>query len=128
VGFEETGPADSGEICIAELYGHSVGPSGSSVRTGLKAHHDSRLHDDMADIALAIDATDWHTYAAAWTADTVHLYVDDQLVRSVDQGLAYPMQLMVDLFEFPADARRDAADYPRLGDVSAVRGYLPVRP
>jgi hypothetical protein len=30
---------------------------------------------------------------------------------------------MVDLFEFPAGGERDPADYPRLVEVRAVRGY-----
>jgi beta-glucanase (GH16 family) len=123
VGFEEAAPDQAGEICIAELYGSRIGAGGSSVRTGLKAHGDPRLRDDMADVALALDATDWHTYTAAWTPDTVRIYVDDQLVRALDQGIGYPMQLMLDLFEFPPGPDRDPAAYPKVGDVAAVRGY-----
>jgi beta-glucanase (GH16 family) len=125
VGFEEAAPEQSGEICIAELYGRSVGPSGSSARMGIKAHHDPRLREDMADVALGIDASDWHTYAAAWTADTTQFYVDDLLVRTVHQGTDYPLQLMIDLFEFPPETARDPAAYPKTGDVAAVRGYRP---
>lgn len=40
-------------------------------------------------------------------------FVDDQLVRTVEQGLDYPLQLMIDLFEFPATAARDPANIPR---------------
>jgi beta-glucanase (GH16 family) len=123
VGLEEDDPEDAGEICIGELYGFAVGPGGSSVRTGIKAHADPRLRDDMADVPIAVDATDWHTYAAAWTAETTSIYVDDELVRTVDQGMAYPLQLMLDLFEFPAGPDRDPAAYPKTGDVAAVRGY-----
>jgi hypothetical protein len=126
VGFEETAPEDSGEICIAELYGDRIGPGGSSVRTGVKAHGDPRLREDMADVALAVDATDWHTYSAAWTAEETRLHVDDELVRTVGQGMAYPLQLMLDLFEFPAGPDRDPAAYPKVGDVAAVRGYRAV--
>jgi hypothetical protein len=123
VGLEEDGPEDSGEVCVAELYGSAVGPGGSSVRTGVKAHADPRLREDMADVPLALDATGWHTYAALWTADTTAVYVDDELVRTVDQGMDYPLQLMLDLFEFPAGPDRDPAAYPKHGDVAAVRGY-----
>jgi hypothetical protein len=123
VGLEESAPEDAGEICIGELYGDRIGPGGSSVRTGIKAHSDRRLRDDMADVPLAVDATDWHTYAAAWTAGTTSIYVDDELVRTLDQGMSYPLQLMVDLFEFPAGPERDPAGYPKHGDVAAVRGY-----
>src|SRR3954469_2473768 len=36
VGLEESAPDESGEICIAELYGSRIGAPGCSVRTGLK--------------------------------------------------------------------------------------------
>ena len=125
VGVEEDDPAQAGEICIAELYGHRIGPAGSSVTCGVKAHSDPDLRDEVADVALDLDATEWHTYAAAWTADRTDFYVDDVLLRRVEQGLGYPQQLMVDLFEFPAGPDRDAAAYPKHGDVAAVRGYRP---
>jgi hypothetical protein len=128
VGFEEAAPEQSGEICITELYGHALGPGGSTVRMGIKAHHDPRLREDMADVALGIDATDWHTYAAAWTAEETRFYVDDRLVRIVPQGLDYPLQLMIDLFEFPTGSVRDPATYPKTGQVASVRGYRPTSP
>ncbi|MCV2488130.1 glycoside hydrolase family 16 protein [Geodermatophilus sp. YIM 151500] len=125
IGFEEDGPEQAGEICLTELYGDRIGPGGSTVRLGIKAHGDRGLRDDMADVALGIDATGWHTYAAAWTAARTELYVDERLVRTLDQGIGYPQQLMIDLFEFPAAADRDPAAYPKHGDVAAVRGYAP---
>lgn len=128
VGHEETAPEQSGEICVAELFGHALGAGGSTVRMGIKAHHDPRLRQDMADVALDIDATDWHTYAAAWTAQETRFYVDDRLVRTVAQGLDYPLQLMVDLFEFPTGPVRDPAAYPKLGQVASVRGHRPASP
>jgi hypothetical protein len=128
VGFEEAAPEQSGEICIAELYGHAIGPGGSTVRMGIKAHHDPGLREDMADVGLDIDATGWHTYAAAWTTEETRFYVDDRLVRMVSQGLGYPLQLMVDLFEFPAGPVRDPAAYPKTGKVASVRGYRPTGP
>jgi glycosyl hydrolase family 16 len=123
VGVEEISPDQSGEVCIAELYGRAVGPGGSTVRSGIKAHHDPRLTTDMADLALDIDATEWHTYAAAWTAHETRFLVDDEVVRIVPQGLTYPLQLMIDLFEFPAGPDREPAAYPKIGEVGAVRGY-----
>ncbi len=123
VGFEEQSPASSGEICVAELFGHAIAARQSGVRIGVKAHHDPCLHDDMEEIALDLDATEWHTYTAEWTPDRVRFFVDDQLVRAAYQRIDYPLQLMVDLFEFPAGADRDRAAYPKIGEVKAVRGY-----
>jgi hypothetical protein len=42
VGFEEDGPEASGEICVAELFGHAIGPDRAGVRIGVKAHGDRR--------------------------------------------------------------------------------------
>jgi hypothetical protein len=123
VGVEDASPDQSGEICIAELYGHAIGPGGSTVRSGIKAHHDPLLTTDMADVALGIDATGWHTYGAAWSADETRFLVDDEVIRVLPQGVAYPLQLMIDLFEFPAGPDRDPATYPRTAEVGAVRGY-----
>lgn len=123
IGFEEASPEQSGEICVAELFGHAITPDGATVNIGVKAHHDPTLHDDMAEISLDLDATAWHTYTVDWTPEAVRFYVDDSHVRTVHQHLGYPMQLMVDLFEFPAAAERDPADYPKTGEVKAVRGH-----
>ena len=64
---------------------------------------------------------EWHTSrrtglrALAW-------YVDDRLIRVVDQSATYPMQLMLNIYEFPVDHdRRDPADYPKVFDVDWVR-------
>lgn len=123
VGLEQS-PGESGEICVAELFGDSVGPAGSKVNVGIKAHHDPRLHDDMRTVDLELDAAQWHTYAAEWGDGLdVRFYVDGVLVHSSAQDLGYPMQLMVDLFEFPDTPEREPGRYPKWGDVRAVRVY-----
>jgi hypothetical protein len=122
VGFEES-PEASGEICVAELFGHALGRERSRVRIGVKAHHDPRLTTDMDELSLELDATDWHSYAVEWTAERVRFFVDDRLVRTVDQGIGYPLQLMLDLFEFPDGPERDPAAYPKVAEVKAVRGF-----
>jgi hypothetical protein len=115
----ETSPEASGEICVAELFGHAIG----HVRMGVKAHHDPRLSTDMADLPLDLDATHWHTYSAEWTSEHIRFYIDDRRVRTVRQRIDYPLQLMLDLFEFPEGPERAAAAYPKVGEVKAVRGY-----
>ena len=123
VGFEEASPEQSGEICVCELFGNAVGPGRSGARIGVKAHGDPRLRQDMEEVLLDVDATDWHAYAAEWTAERIRFFVDDRLVREVRQRIDYPLQLMIDLFEFPEGGDRDPAAYPKIGDVRAVRGY-----
>lgn len=123
VGFEEESPEQSGEICVAELFGSAIGPRGSGVRIGVKAHNDPRLHDDMKEVELDLDATAWHTYAAEWTAERIRFFVDDRRVRTVHQRIDYPLQVMIDLFEFPEGPERDPGAYPKVAEVEAVRGY-----
>jgi glycosyl hydrolase family 16 len=123
VGFEEGSPESSGEICVAELFGSAIGSQRCGVRIGVKAHNDPRLHDDMDEVALDLDATAWHTYSAEWTAQRICFFVDDRAVRTVEQRIDYPLQVMVDLFEFPEGTYRDPAAYPKVGEVKAVRGY-----
>ena len=87
------------------------------VSTGVKAHHDPRLSDDMVRVPLPIDATDWHTYAVEWRPDHIRLFVDGLPIHEVAQSIGYPMQLMVDLFEVAPPDVRDPAAYPKVGDV-----------
>ena len=123
VGFEEQSPDSSGEICVAELFGHSVGATQSRIHIGVKAHNDPCLHDDVEQVALDLDTAEWHTYSAEWTPDRIRFFVDDQLIRTAYQRIDYGLQLMVDLFEFPTGTDRDTASYPKIGEVKAVRGY-----
>ena len=123
VGLEEGSPEQSGEICVAELFGNAIGPHGSSVRSGVKAHHDPRLRTEMSDLPLDIDASEQHAYAAEWDAHRTRFYVDDALVLAVEQGFDYPLQLMVDLFELPGRGERPPADYPKRALVRQVRGH-----
>jgi len=123
IGFEADSPYDSGEICVVELFGDSIGPGSSQLSTGIKAHHDPRLVDDMARVPWPVNATDWHTYAAEWTPEHVRFFVDDQHVRTVSQSIDYPMQLMLDLFEFRPDGPAARGRYPKIGEVGTVRSY-----
>jgi hypothetical protein len=122
VGFADP-EQDSGEICVAELFGNAITPDHAQVNIGVKAHRDPRLHDDMETVTLEIDATQPHSYGAAWNAERVRFFIDDRLVRTVDQRLDYPLFLLVDLFEFADSAVRDPTAYPKTGRVLAVRGY-----
>ncbi|WP_108250020.1 glycoside hydrolase family 16 protein [Planctomonas deserti] len=123
VGLEESSPEDSGEICVAELFGHAIGPGHSRVRLGVKAINDPRLRTDVEDVVLPIDATQPHTYGAEWDFRGVRFWIDGRLVRTVEQRIDYPLQVMVDLFEFPAGPERDPRHYPKSAYVTAVRGY-----
>jgi len=80
-------------------------------------------HGHAPSNVLLFDATDWHTYSAGWTSKRVCFLIDDRLVRVVHQHFDYPLQLMVDLFEFPDGLERDPAAYPKVAEIKTVRGY-----
>ncbi len=123
VGVEDSSPEDSGEVCVAELFGRALANDRSQVRLGIKAHHDPRLRTEMMDLVLDLDATQEHAYAAARDEHRLGFLVDDVEVHRVEQGTAYPLQLMVDLFELPVGEQRDPADYPKAAYVRSVRGW-----
>src|SRR3954468_10593055 len=91
--------------------------------SGVKAHHDPHLRTDMVDLVLDLDTTTEHVYAAEWNSRHVRFYIDDRHVHTVEQSLTYPLQLMVDLFEFPEEDQREGVDYPKSAHVCGVRGY-----
>ena len=75
-------------------------------------------------VTLPINAREFHVYAAEWTPAGVAFFVDGDLVRSVDQSPAYPMQLMLNIYEFPGNERRDATgSYPKEFVIDYVRGH-----
>ncbi|WKK72825.1 family 16 glycosylhydrolase [Rathayibacter oskolensis] len=79
----------------------------------MKAVDDPSLTTDVVDVDLPIDTAEPHTYAVEWSEAGVALFVDGALVHTVHQALRYPLQLMLDLFEFPEAVPRDPAAYPR---------------
>jgi hypothetical protein len=123
-------PGHAGEICVVEIFGRDVRPPGARVGMGVHPFADADLTDDFEQVELAVDVTLMHTYSASWDPARVAWYVDDRLVRVVEQSPAYPLQLMLGLYEFPppdgvAVARR-APDYPKHVEVEWVRGYRSV--
>jgi hypothetical protein len=126
-GYEER-PEECGEICIAEIFGSDVGPQSARIGMGIKAFHDPGLVEEFSADEYPIDATDFHTYAASWTADGVDFLLDGQVVKTTTQSPAYPMQLMLAIYEFPdriapAASGPGGAAYPKPFVVDYVRGY-----
>jgi hypothetical protein len=123
IGYEDE-PSRSAEICVCEIFGRTVRPGTAAVGMGLHPFGDPSISDDFAAETVPIDAREFHRYAADWTPDHVDFFVDDELVRTVGQSPAYPMQLMLGIYEFPG-AR--GGDYPKEFTVDYVRGYRPAR-
>jgi Glycosyl hydrolases family 16 len=126
IGFEDE-PQQSAEICIFEIFGRDVKDRTVGVGMGVHPFGDPSTFDDFERVDLAIDAREFHDYAAQWTPDRIRFYVDERLVREVAQSPAYPMQLMLNIYEFaqgsalasPADA------YPKEFAVDWFRAWRP---
>jgi hypothetical protein len=119
IGVEDE-PQHSAEICIFEIFGRDVGERATVVGLGVHPFGDPHIRDDFHRVELAIDARRFHIYGAEWTPRGVGFYVDDRLVASVDQAPDYPMQLMLDIYEFEGEA---TGAYPKEFAVDWVRGW-----
>ncbi len=119
IGYEDE-PDRSAEICVCEIFGRDVGRTQASVGMGVHPFGDGRIVDDFSREVLPIDAREFHVYAAEWTRERVSFFVDDEHVKTVDQSPSYPMQLMLGIYEFPADAA-GPTEYPKQFTVDYVR-------
>ena len=126
IGFEDR-PERSAEICVLEIFGRDVSPHQARVGMGLHPFGDPSIRDEFAAEPVPIDAREAHWYAAAWTPDHVAFYVDERLVKVVRQSPAYPMQVMLNVYEFAVDAlpASPIERYPKEFVVERFRGYRP---
>jgi hypothetical protein len=122
IGLEDR-PEHSAEICVFEVFGTDITRDAAAVGVGVKAHGDPLVTEDFERVRLDGDATDWHLYSAEWTQDAVRFRIDDRPVKTVRQSIGYPMQLMLDIYEFDAPAKPRNDDYPKVFEVDFVRGY-----
>ena len=100
VGFEDR-PERCGEICVVEVFGRSVRDGSAEVGSGFKAFRDPELAPDFAAPRLDLDVADLHTYAVDWDRTEAVFTVDGRDVRRCAVPPAYPLQLMVAVFDFP---------------------------
>jgi hypothetical protein len=124
IGYEDE-PARSAEICVCEIFGPDVGPDRASIGMGVHPFGDPAIVDEFSQESLPIDAREFHLYSADWAPDRVAFSVDGDLVKTVLQSPAYPMQLMLGIYELPAEDGHDPAGdvYPKEFVVDYVRGY-----
>lgn len=117
IGTEQT-PEESGELCVFEIFGSEVTATDALVGVGIHPHHDARIRDDFTKVRLQGDATDFHTYSMTWGSGAAQFFIDDELVHEIDQATDYPLQLMLDIYQF-----EPGGDYPKDFTVDWVRGY-----
>jgi hypothetical protein len=115
IGFEDQ-PEHSGEICVCEIFGRNVDEREAGVGVGVHPFGDPALVDDFATVGVPIDAREFHVYTADWRPEDVTFYVDGEQIKHVAQSPAYPMQLMLNVYEF-----EPGGSYPKVFEVDYVR-------
>jgi beta-glucanase (GH16 family) len=117
VGLEDE-PERCAEICIFEVFGDALRADGgrptAAVGMGVHPFRDPAVTEEWAAERLPLDVTEFHVYAADWRPGRVDFLVDGRPVKTVHQAPAYPMQMMVAVFDFPEKA------------ASAPNGHVPV--
>ena len=107
IGFEDR-PERSAEICVCEIFGSDVSADRALVGMGLHPFADPSVIDDFEKVEAAIRIADPHRYGMIWTDTDVTFFLDGDPVKRVDQSPNYPMQLMLNIYEFGArDGRED---------------------
>jgi len=109
----EVAPEQCGEICVFEIFGNAIQDGAAEVGSGLHAFRDPDVPEDFATTRLEIDVTEFHTYAAEWTAESVSFEVDGIKTRACASPPTYPLQFMLAVFDFP-DRGGDGDHVPRL--------------
>ncbi len=113
VGFEDV-PERCGEICVFEIFGSALRPGSAEVGMGIHAFRDPGLTEDFAAPRHDLDVEDWHTYAVTWDDAEAVWDLDGQEVRRSAGPPAYPMQLMLAVFDFPVPDAAGPTAVPRL--------------
>ena len=122
IGYEDT-PERSAEIAVMEIMGAYM--EGPSARVGVHPWGDAEIRDEFYEDFFSIDATFYHVYAAEWTPTHIDFYLDNVRTRTIHQSPAYPMQLMLSIYERPVEVDTGAS-YPREFAVDYVRVYQPI--
>jgi hypothetical protein len=120
VGLEDR-PERCAEICVTEMFGNAVRQDSAAVGMGLHSFRDPSVPEDFEAVRLPIDIEEFHSYSVQWSPDRAEFSVDGDLVRTCPSPPAYPMQLMLAVFDFP--------DWPGPADhtpefiIDHLRGY-----
>ncbi|MEX5236106.1 hypothetical protein [Kocuria arenosa] len=118
VGTEHLDEQAAGEVCLFEIDADAI-DSTTWARTGIKAHADPDLHTDMTEVELPFDATRPHTWTVIWGAGETLIGCEGTVLRHFDQAPAYPLFLMIDLFEIGPPQ----GTYPKAAIIHHLRGW-----
>lgn len=125
IGIEDL-PERSAEICVVEIFGRDVRPDGTAeIGVGVRPYGDPAVVNDFDRVVVPVDVRQPQDYAVEWTPGRIDFVAGGRLVKTVAQDIAYPMQLMLDIYEFPPEFAPGAAPrpHPKRFPVDWVRGY-----
>lgn len=125
IGFEET-PEQSGEITLMEVFGDRQFDDGTIIGRGIKKITDPHLENEFYETKLPMHMQDWHIYAFEWTATGVDFYLDDELISHCDQSPQYPMQLMLNIYQF-TDNEADKNNCDSFFEIDYIRSYEAIK-
>jgi beta-glucanase (GH16 family) len=119
MGFEER-PEQSGEI-----FGHEMTAGSAQIGYGLYPFNDPKINDEFYKDKIAVDAANYHIYAAEWTPTHVNFFLDNDKIRTIEQSSDYPMQFMLAVYEIPQHLTPETktSPWPKTFDVDYIRGY-----
>jgi hypothetical protein len=117
IGFERR-PEESAELTVFEIFGDEASDGQALVGVGVHPFGDPLLTDTFRKVPVEIDVREPHAFAVAWDRHGACFFVDDRPIAAVDRAPEYPMQLMLDVFEFQVPQQ----PAPRLV-VDRVAGY-----
>lgn len=118
VGTEHEDPRDSGEICVVEIDADALGEH-TSIRCGIKAHHDDRLTTDMITTTVPHDAGEHLTWTVVWGGGVTTIGCEGIVVAEFDQSPDYPQMLLIDIFEMSPGT----GTYPKSTTVRRVKAW-----
>lgn len=123
IGYEDE-PQRSAELCIVEIKGWQAKDQEALIGYGIHRFNDPALEEAFYEDQHVIDVTDFHVYGADWKKDRVDFYIDGKKVRTILQSPAYPMQLMLGVYEIP-DQQKGKGGYiaPASFCIDYVRCY-----
>ena len=107
---------------MCEIFGADASSGSAAIGMGVHPFGDPAITDDFEQVEVGIDVGDWHDYGVVWTPEDVTFFVDGEPVKHVAQSPQYPMQLMLNIYDF-APSRSDRAASPF--EVAQVRILRP---
>jgi len=123
IGYEDK-PERSSELCIMEVKGWNIKDDSVKIGMGIHKFNDKNLNEDFTEHAYKMDVRKFHVYAAEWKPETINFYIDNVLVKTINQSPNYPMQFMLGIYEIPElGVEEHSINYPKKFVIEYFKAY-----